>query len=736
MRSLDSKERQDGYDAPASQQHDVMGRWRFAAEIARVAAEAPTDWSVRIGVFGKWGTGKTTVLHYVAQQVAVSNHIPVWLNPWHAENPSELWSQFVIALHDAAHGAGLEVEGAVADKARKHLGFLARMGVAATSLLNEQLGKLADEAVDLLGARGLLTLGREQAMKLASQIAPRRFVVLVDDLDRARPELVPHILFSLKELLDVGGFSFVLGFDPEIVEEFLTKHYSTHVLGKGFLDKIIDFPRILPEPTTAQIVALAIQQCAERCSFVDEQALKRTLPFIGHNPRSVKRFVENLFFLEREVGRHKVGEINWDVLLLCQVLHSKSRRLADVLFSDGKDSPFTDYRAAKLWARSGQQDDDSLERLRKAIASAGISEAQTTEVVGLLDAMAERSGVFAAPEMYLYHADLLDRPHAVTWNEYEEFRTAWDEAPTVATIKAWANNHATTRREQPERVLHELWSATLRRYTDHLGKTANTNLHRELEESIDSGKTTLRLLRQLGLDAGGFVEPSPFLFLGEFRAVFHAFAEYAHFLEPDSYLALRRAERELLLDISRATEERSEELIELLEPWLEDPISEHRNELRQAIIETVIPKIFEHLFAQFRAPNGITAVLDARSASAANYVIFWNGGAWWTPDRIDALKQIVAEASKVPVIHENIIAFVERIGRAVRGGSIQNPTANDIWKEIVRLTWTGLVAHPLQYRAIGTYRRTREKLQEAFGIDLDVPDWWDVMGPTRPPSQA
>ena len=57
-----------GYDASQfKREHDDLNRWRFASEIVEVISATPPDWSVRIGVFGKWGEGKTTVLRFAEQ---------------------------------------------------------------------------------------------------------------------------------------------------------------------------------------------------------------------------------------------------------------------------------------------------------------------------------------------------------------------------------------------------------------------------------------------------------------------------------------------------------------------------------------------------------------------------------------------------------------------------------------------------------------------------------------------
>jgi ATPase subunit of ABC transporter with duplicated ATPase domains len=59
-----------GYDsAQRLKKDDDLGRWRFAAEIAEVIRSTPTDWSARIGIFGKWGEGKSTILHFLEEML-------------------------------------------------------------------------------------------------------------------------------------------------------------------------------------------------------------------------------------------------------------------------------------------------------------------------------------------------------------------------------------------------------------------------------------------------------------------------------------------------------------------------------------------------------------------------------------------------------------------------------------------------------------------------------------------
>src|SRR5437588_12963593 len=45
-----------GYDKPrASQSEDALDRWRFSSELMDVIRNTPIEWSVRVGLTGKWG---------------------------------------------------------------------------------------------------------------------------------------------------------------------------------------------------------------------------------------------------------------------------------------------------------------------------------------------------------------------------------------------------------------------------------------------------------------------------------------------------------------------------------------------------------------------------------------------------------------------------------------------------------------------------------------------------------
>lgn len=189
-----------GHDSPVSRrEEDLLERWGVARAIHRVIASSPSGWSTRIGLYGRWGTGKTSVLNFLEAIEGESNGLIVRMSAWSAANESDLIATLYEALDrklarssdpmpaasrlkKALHRAGLiaqgsgasEVAGAAADV------YLPGAGTALKAAGNFVLSKLRLDREDLVELRAL-----------AIAAGHPRVVVFIDDLDRADPRLLP-----------------------------------------------------------------------------------------------------------------------------------------------------------------------------------------------------------------------------------------------------------------------------------------------------------------------------------------------------------------------------------------------------------------------------------------------------------------------------------------------------------------------------------------------------------------
>src|SRR6266478_4587803 len=88
-----------GFDAAIKRrEEDYLNRWPFAQELYGIATTGPDDWSVRIGIYGEWGTGKTSVLQFISQSAAENEHILIHFNPWEHSSKQALWNSFANAV--------------------------------------------------------------------------------------------------------------------------------------------------------------------------------------------------------------------------------------------------------------------------------------------------------------------------------------------------------------------------------------------------------------------------------------------------------------------------------------------------------------------------------------------------------------------------------------------------------------------------------------------------------------
>ncbi|GAF96238.1 unnamed protein product, partial [marine sediment metagenome] len=135
----------------------------------------------------------------------------------------------------------------------------------------------------------------------------RRIVILIDDLDRCLPHKVVEVLESIKVMLDVSGFIFILALDEQLVEQAIKSYYGENygIDGKDYIKKLVQVEFRLP-PLRTQDVMNYTQILQQRIGPIDEElpvALARVVPIVvGDNPREVKRFINGVLLAMAVMG--------------------------------------------------------------------------------------------------------------------------------------------------------------------------------------------------------------------------------------------------------------------------------------------------------------------------------------------------------------------------------------------------------------------------------------------------
>src|SRR5215207_5703044 len=205
-----------------------------------------SDPQFAIGIFGGWGSGKTTLMQAIEAQLNKDLVIPVRFSAWRYEKEEHLIIPLLDELRESLL-AWSERHADAGDSARKTavtVGKVMRSLLAGLSLKAGVPGVI--EAT--LDANQMLSEAesREDYDKLPQSFyhasfralsdafkdfvndnPNRRIVVFIDDLDRCLPEGALQVLESMKLFFDLEGFVFVVGLDQTVVEWLIDSRYRS-----------------------------------------------------------------------------------------------------------------------------------------------------------------------------------------------------------------------------------------------------------------------------------------------------------------------------------------------------------------------------------------------------------------------------------------------------------------------------------------------------------------------------
>jgi hypothetical protein len=428
----------------ADEELDRLGRRHVALRLYQQLIGKPKDWSVRVGLLGAWGEGKTTVATWVANRARSEGHIAVFYSPTIALSREEIWADLVEKLLSAFGDEGT-VEASWLARARAWvrphwrcaIGLPKEEGDLLRIRTRSELRRLAnalrgvaklDKRVEVAHSAiaQFVSMGPEHLKAIRAELGgDRRVLVIIDDIDRADPKLIPQLLLGLRDLLDLPGFSFLLPFDENVVAKALRNYNRAWGDGRIFLDKILDYRVHLAPVEPAERQALFSAVLAEVCSFVPPAAASGFGPWLPANPRRLKAIARSLIVLREEAARHRPDEIDWRSVIFAALLRAEhepfARAFAEQTFGN-RDPDTVTRQSFEIYRRTGQDGRDEAERgrLEKLADTHAVTDGATRQrLIALGDAWRRSVGI-SDPARALYSARLLERAsQGVTWRDYD-----------------------------------------------------------------------------------------------------------------------------------------------------------------------------------------------------------------------------------------------------------------------------------------------------------------------------
>lgn len=329
---------------------DKFGRDNFAKRVADILMNKQTPDHLTVGIYGKWGEGKTTLINFVKYYLEDEHKeqaIHIDFNPWRYKDEEQLLNSFFKQFAQGiTHKLG-ENGKKIAKTLLAYSGLIVALAEPVTGLAmftklggwekfksvlpfgNEDGEKDFVNDTDFSPAIDSLEASlkkseslQKQKQRISKQLEKtgKKHIVFIDDIDRLDSREI-QILFSLiKVTADFDNVIYVLSLDPDIVSKALEETYPGS--GLNFLQKIIQVPLHLPKARKTDIFnellypgVNALLGSYEFVFTTDEEreitdSISNGLESRINTPRMVKRYLNALNFalpiLKDETNVHDV----------------------------------------------------------------------------------------------------------------------------------------------------------------------------------------------------------------------------------------------------------------------------------------------------------------------------------------------------------------------------------------------------------------------------------------------
>ncbi len=317
---------------------DLLGFDKYVDTLSGMIEDTDFKTPFCIGIFGNWGSGKTSFMHLLANKLSegkgTPHVIPVWFNPWRYEKEDHLIIPFlktiehVIEKHvERQKGTGTklatglrraatkigEVSAAIAYGIKPECklgGFGIELDIAKMADREEELAKRRlKESTKISDKLSSIYYDALTELKSAIDEESFRLAVFVDDLDRCLPEKAVDLFEAMKLFLDIEGCVFIIGVAKDVVKKGISYRYrflgskeereteGAGISPEDYLDKMIQLPLELPPIEPGRKMAFIESLTGDAEGFREHADIIEI--GVGDNPRSLKRFINLLAFTVR-----------------------------------------------------------------------------------------------------------------------------------------------------------------------------------------------------------------------------------------------------------------------------------------------------------------------------------------------------------------------------------------------------------------------------------------------------
>ncbi|OJJ21121.1 hypothetical protein BKI52_11170 [marine bacterium AO1-C] len=315
--------------------NDQLGRTIFAKELAKTIVKIRSEYSVVIGINGEWGSGKTSLIHLVKEQlkkkegneifkgnrkkhkIFLQQTLFIDFTPWYFSNTDALVANFFGLLEQKVRPFDTQLSREVSQYG-KHFRTIEKTFLK-TQIINDFITSAPKDFKT-----------RFDTLQKAIKKSGKTFIITIDDLDRLRKSEIVDVLKLVRIIADFPNTIYLLSYDREYIVELIGDELSQKK-AHTFLEKILQLEFKVPMPDSGKLIEILQEHLKDKMEVLfgeqfDDKKKKKLLQTINlplvkdfiKNLRDIKRLSNN--FLNKLLLPDVLGEINIKHFFLLELI--------------------------------------------------------------------------------------------------------------------------------------------------------------------------------------------------------------------------------------------------------------------------------------------------------------------------------------------------------------------------------------------------------------------------------
>lgn len=271
---------------------DVLGRTAVAESFVRHVLELDVSEGAVVGVFGPWGSGKTSFINLVKKKFKKNGNPVFDFNPWMFSGTEQLVQRFFTELSSEFN---LHVN--------NKLGTIVKIFSPIVAVFNPGISSLMKEFGESLqdGKKGIEEQKKKINKAIETEFEEQPGIVVLDDVDRLTIAEIRTIFKLVRLTANFPNLIYIVACDRFRVEKALEEK-DRGLSGRDYLEKIFQLPYNLPEASD-QVLQKQIKESIAR--------IEKSIYFTPFNPKHwgfifpgiVKPLIRNM----RDIRRYEAA---------------------------------------------------------------------------------------------------------------------------------------------------------------------------------------------------------------------------------------------------------------------------------------------------------------------------------------------------------------------------------------------------------------------------------------------